>query len=141
GPAAGGCRARPPPTPRAVASPWRPAFALGDEHDRAVVDERLSQALARLTGQADARHSPFLEAADGIGGARALGVLRPWHGAVAARQREVERERPNNHAEIERLDRLRDTLDGKAALIQRKQAIRGLPAGDQIRELLKLYLA
>jgi len=127
--------------PRAVVSTWKTAFALGDEHDRAVVDERLSQALARLTGQADARHSPFLEAADGIGGVRALGVLRPWHGEVATRQREVERERPNDHAEIERLDRLRDTLDGKAALIERKQVIRGLPAGDQIRELLKLYLA
>jgi hypothetical protein len=121
------------------ASALKTLFAL--EGSRDVVDERLSQRLARaLESPRAAKTSPYLDAAERIGGPKTLAVLRRGQAETAARQREAEASTPDDHVRIGELDQVRSALETKVDVLSRKLAVLGRPEGDRAAELVALYL-
>ncbi len=127
--------------PAARVSALKTLYALGDERDRATVDYVLSQALAALvqSGQPP-ESSPYVPAADRVGGPRCLVALRRLEMDATARQRAAEQQTPGDHARISRLDKVRAGLEGQVYLLGRKQEVAAKSGAERAADLARLYL-
>jgi len=127
--------------PAAQVSALKTMYALGGANERNVVDYLVSQALAQLvqSGQPP-ESSPYVAAAERIGGPRTLVALQRLNSDAASRQRAAEQQSPGNHALIGRLDKVRTSLEGKAYLLGRKQAIAVKPDAERTADLARVYL-
>jgi hypothetical protein len=127
--------------PHAQVSGLKTLYALGSENDRNSVDYLVSQALAQLIQSgAPPDSSPYVRAAERIGGPRTLVALRQMYADAANRQRAAEQREPGNQAAISRLDKTRAGLEGKVFTLTRKLEIVGKPEPERAAGLARAYL-
>ncbi len=127
--------------PAAQVSALKTLYALGGARERGTADHLVSQALAQLL-RADGgiESSPYLEAADRIGGPETLAVLRKLLAQATARQRSAEQRQPGDQAAIGRLDKIRARLEAQVLTLTRKQEVLAKPEPERTADLARAYL-
>jgi hypothetical protein len=127
--------------PAAQVSALKTIFAIGNENDRSAVDSTLSQA---LTGLAESRESPgaspYVAAAERIGGPKTLATLRTLLSDAVNRQRASEQHDKDKPQFISQLDKVTTSLEAKVFTLHRKLDILGKPEPDRTAELARIYL-
>ena len=128
--------------PAAQVSGLKTAFAVGGQNDRQEVDRMEAEALADLVkaGHSPAE-SPFVPAADRIGGTQTLIALRRLYTDSAAQQAAVTRQQPDNFSLISSLDKIRDSLQRQVADLTRKTGILSKPEPQRTAELARVYMS
>jgi hypothetical protein len=126
--------------PLAEISTLKTLYALGDDRDRAIVDEQFARRLFDELRNAPAAPGPYLAAAEKIGGVKTKAVLDAALPQAAARQQDAERSEPGNHVRIGQLDKIRMSIQVQAVTLSRKQAALALAPAQRDVELEKLYL-
>jgi hypothetical protein len=128
--------------PAAQVSGLKTLYALGGEGERLAADGMEAEALAQLiqSGQPP-EGSPYVEAADGIGGARTLVALRRLHQEAANRQAVAEQRSPGEFARISQLDKTRAGLARQIATLTRKQEVAAKPEPERTAGLARIYLS
>src|SRR5581483_3873873 len=108
----------------AQVSALKTLFALGGPKDREEVDRMEAEELAKLA-QSDQSldASPYVPAADRIGGSQTLAELRRLHSEATARQAAATKQEPQNFSVIGALDKTRDRLQRQVAMLTRKTEI------------------
>lgn len=126
----------------AQVSALKTLYALGGEGERGAADAMESEALAQLiqSGQ-PLEGSPYVPAADRIGGPRTLVALRRLQMEAANRQRMAQQQTPGDHAGISRLDKIRAALERQVTTLSRKQEILMKPEPDRSAGLARAYLS
>lgn len=128
--------------PVAQVSGLKTAYALGSLADRVEVDRMEAEALAELVQSGRATEaSPFVEAADRIGGSRTLMALRRVHLESEARQSAAMKNQPDNFSQIATLDKVRDRLQRQLADLTRKTEILSKPEPDRTAALVRVYMS
>jgi hypothetical protein len=126
--------------PIALVSAMKTLYAIGDDRDRALVDQRFARRLFSDLKAADGPPSPFLAAAERVGGAMTLQVLRSAIPDAQAKQRQAEQTTPGNHLKIGQLDKVRAAVENQATTLERKMKILAMPAKEREAAWLRLYL-
>jgi hypothetical protein len=127
--------------PPAQISTMKTLYALGSDRERAMVDERLARRIyADLKGGEGTPPSPYLSAAQLIGGSKTLVVLQTLLPDATARQRQAESATPPDHIRIGQLDKVRASIENQAHILSRKLSILSMPQPERDRNLVKLYL-
>jgi hypothetical protein len=127
--------------PRSQVSALKTLFAIGDENDRSTIDNVMSQALATLVESSESpAASPYVAAAERIGGPRTLVALERLHTDAVNHQRASERQHPDNPELIGQLDKVRASLEAKVFTLSRKQNILRRPPMERTAELARTYL-
>ncbi len=127
--------------PNADVSTMKTLYALGEDKERAVVDDRLSQYLRRRLQSPDGiTPSPYLDSADRIGGKKTLDVLKEGLADASRRQTEAEKAAPDDHAHISQLDKLRSELDTKVTYLSRKLDIAAKSEADRAMAMAEQYI-
>jgi len=128
-------------TPPAQVSALKTAFALANEGELGVIDSMEAEAVAVVVQKASPpESSPFVGAADRIGGARTLVALNRLLFDAANRQRTAEQQTPGELARIGQLDKVRAGLQGQAGVLSRKQEILAKPDAHRIADLTRVYM-
>lgn len=127
--------------PRAEVSALKTLYALGTDEDRMSIDDRISRFLQRqLRAGQGIPLSPYLEAAERVGGAKTLTTLKECHSDAAHRQKEAENATPRVPSEIGQLDRIRSTLANQVDSLSTRVRIEGLDKTEAAREMAQHYL-
>ncbi|MEO8129384.1 MAG: hypothetical protein ABJF23_31115 [Bryobacteraceae bacterium] len=128
--------------PAARVSGLKTAYAVGGPNDRLEVDRLESEALAELirSGRSP-EESPYVQAADRIGGSRTLVALRRLQSDAAARQAANARQQPNNFSLISQLDKVRDRLERQISDLTQKTAILAQPEPARTAQLARVYMS
>ena len=127
--------------PGAQASALKTLFAIGSENDRSAIDYTLSQALTQFRQSGDSSStSPYVAAAERIGGPRTLGVLQQLLSDAENRQRAREQRNRNKPELIGQLDKLRASLEAEVFTLRHKLDILGKPQPERTAELTRTYL-
>jgi hypothetical protein len=128
--------------PAARVSALKTAYALGQPADRIEVDRLEAEALAQIIRSGDSpEESPYVQAADRIGGTRTLTALQRLHAEAAARQVAAAQQQPNNFSLISRLDKVRDRLERQIGDLTRKTTILAMQEPRRTGELARVYMS
>jgi hypothetical protein len=127
--------------PQAQVSALKTLFALGDENDRRAVDNMVSQALSGLSkSDGSPGASPYVAAAERIGGPRTLVALQQLLSDAVNRQRASEQHNASEPELIGRLDKERASLEAKVFILHQKLDILSKPQTQRSAELARTYL-
>jgi hypothetical protein len=128
--------------PAAQVSGLKTAFAVGGQNDRQEVDRMEAEALAELAKAGNSpQESPFVPAADRIGGTQTLSALRRLYTDTAAQQAAVTRQQPDNFSLIASLDKVRDSLQRQVSDLSRKTGILSKPEPQRTADLARVYMS
>jgi hypothetical protein len=127
--------------PASQVSALKTLFAIGKEDDRKAIDDTLSQALSALaeSGRSDDT-SPYIVAADRVGGPKTLAVLHRLLKDAENRQRANEQQSTSEPEYIGQLDKFRSTLDSKLFALRQKLEILAKPQPERTADLARAYL-
>jgi hypothetical protein len=127
--------------PEADASAMKTLYALGNDSVRQTIDDRLSKLLQDWFRKPNnIEPSSYLDAAERIGGEKTLAVLKQAYLEATARQRQAERDEPNDHLRMGQLDKRRAELEEKVHTLSQKQEISAKNEAERAAEMTSLYI-